>query len=533
MIDSTIDPFTPRPRPLPTQPSGTFGKASSASYDPRPEPAERSTPTPLPDELQAVQAFPLEALPETVRPWVRDVCERMQCPADFVAVPLLVALSSLVAGKVAIRPQAHTDWQESANLWAAIVGRPGRMKSPCMTQALANLRKLETKHADLHAEAMRDHELDMRAFKLANSAADKKAAQALSKDSKANITDLLMTEELQTPIRKRYVVTDIGYEALGEVLAENPQGVMMERDELRGLLVHLAREENATARGFMLQAWSGGSYQFGRIGRGHIAIPNMCLSMIGGIQPGPLSEFIKVANRGGGGDDGFLQRCLIAWPDGAGDYREVDRGIDEAAKIKAAHVFASLDKLDGAAAMATQAVDADGKPDGLPYLRFSDDALAMFNEWRHELEAAVRAPDIRPSIEAALSKFRKHVPAMALTLHLASGGTGPVTARACASALELADYFKSHAIRAYESGTNATVATAKAIIRRIERKELAEVFTARDVYRRGWAGLSDREGVCEALDMLAAHGWLTESERRSDAAGGRVTVDYRATRWQS
>lgn len=46
MIDSTIDPFTPRPRPLPTQPSGSFGKAASASsYDPRPEPIERETPS--------------------------------------------------------------------------------------------------------------------------------------------------------------------------------------------------------------------------------------------------------------------------------------------------------------------------------------------------------------------------------------------------------------------------------------------------------------------------------------------------------
>jgi putative DNA primase/helicase len=44
MIEQTIDPFTPRPRPLPTQPSGTFAKAASASADLRPEPTERETP---------------------------------------------------------------------------------------------------------------------------------------------------------------------------------------------------------------------------------------------------------------------------------------------------------------------------------------------------------------------------------------------------------------------------------------------------------------------------------------------------------
>ena len=66
-------------------------------------------PQALPPELLPVEPFPMAALPDAFAPWVRDVAERMHCPPDFVAVPLLVAAASLVARHVGIRPQRRTD----------------------------------------------------------------------------------------------------------------------------------------------------------------------------------------------------------------------------------------------------------------------------------------------------------------------------------------------------------------------------------------------------------------------------------------
>ncbi|MFO1213676.1 MAG: DUF3987 domain-containing protein [Burkholderiaceae bacterium] len=86
------------------------------------------------------------------------------------------------------------------------------------------------------------------------------------------------------------MVADATYEKLGEIFVSNPGGVLSVRDEMRGLFLHLAREESATARAFYLQAWSGGSYHFDRIGRGTVTVDDARLSMIGGIQPGPLSD---------------------------------------------------------------------------------------------------------------------------------------------------------------------------------------------------------------------------------------------------
>ena len=107
---------------------------------------QESTPKPLPSDLLPVEPFRLGALPESFRPWVSDVSERMNCPPDYVAVPLLVAAAAMVARRVGIRPEALTDWQVPGNLWAVVVGRPGVMKSPAMAQALAPIVK---RHEDL------------------------------------------------------------------------------------------------------------------------------------------------------------------------------------------------------------------------------------------------------------------------------------------------------------------------------------------------------------------------------------------------
>ena len=84
-------------------------------------------------------------LPDRLRPWVQDVADRMQCPPDFVAVPMVAAAGNLIGRRCAIRPQAFSDWQEFPNLWGCIVGRPGMMKSPAMMAALAPVVRLEAR----------------------------------------------------------------------------------------------------------------------------------------------------------------------------------------------------------------------------------------------------------------------------------------------------------------------------------------------------------------------------------------------------
>jgi len=493
--------------------------ARAAGNEPAPVPRG------LPAELLPVDPFPLPALPDAFGPWVGDVSELMQCPPDYVAVPLIVAAASLVARRVAIRPQAHTDWTERGNLWALIVGRPGVMKSPAMALALAPMERLEARAAEAFNATTAQHRVDSMASRLRADAGRKEAAKLLLKDRGARVDHLLSDEnEDEAPTRPRYVVNDLTYEKLGEVLAQNPDGVLSVRDEVRGLLLHLAREESAPARAFYLQAWSGGRYTFDRIGRGTVTVADARLSMIGGIQPGPLCELMLKARRGAG-DDGMVERFLISWPDPPSAWREVDRPPETPAQREVGEVFARLDALSAQAVDAAHETDPDGQPRGLPFLRLSDDARAAFGDWRSGLERDLRATESE-GMEGALSKFRHHVPALALLLHIVDGGVGPVSLSATLRALNLAEYFASHARRLHASGRRLAVRGARSILGKLRDGELPNPFTARDIHQRGWSGLSERADVGDALDMLVAHGWLSEADI---ATGGRPMTVYSLT----
>jgi putative DNA primase/helicase len=122
-------------------------------------------------------------------------------------------------------------------------------------------------------------------------------------------------------------------------LAENPNGLLVERDELSSLLVTLEDERSATARGLYLSGWSGNEgYRFDRIIRGTTTLPKFALSVVGGIQPGPLERYVRGAFSGERAD-GLLQRFqLIVWPDPE-PFLYVDRFPDGPAKRAAAALF--------------------------------------------------------------------------------------------------------------------------------------------------------------------------------------------------
>jgi Protein of unknown function (DUF3987) len=137
----------------------------------------------------------------------------------------------------------------------------------------------------------------------------------------------LEIETPEEPKAKRYIINDTTYEKLGEILADNPNGVLAYRDELISLLKTLDREEHIAARGFYLSAWSGKDrYTFDRIIRGQTHIKAACVSMLGSVQPGKLAGYLHSAMSRDAGDDGLIQRFgLLVWPDQDPEWREADR----------------------------------------------------------------------------------------------------------------------------------------------------------------------------------------------------------------
>lgn len=482
----------------------------------------------LPEELRPVKPFDMAVLPSTLRPWVADICERVQCPPDYVAVSVVASLAAVVGRKVAIRPQARTDWTVIANQWALLIGRPGLLKSPAMEQALAMLKRRVARALEENERAVFDFQAQALAEKLRAEAREKQARKLLANNPHADVAHLLSHQEPEEPTLRRYLANDSTAAALGELLRQNPNGLLVHRDELVSLLRALDREDNAEARGFYLTAWNGDSgYTFDRIGRGfNLHIPAVCLSLLGSTQPARLAGYVRAATSGGEADDGLIQRFgLLVWPDTPHEWRNVDQWPNSEARNTAFTVFDYLDTLDAAALGAQQDTDPTGNPDSIPYLRYAPEALEAFTDWRTRLEQRLRSGELSPAMESHLAKYRKLIPSLSLLLNLADRQTGPVGLKPTLQALAWAEYLETHACRVYGSGQQAEVPAAKAILAKLRSGALSQSFSSRDVWRPGWANLADREQVHKALALLVELDWLSS---RQEETSGRPRVIYEA-----
>lgn len=325
------------------------------------------------------------------------------------------------------------------------------------------------------------------------------------------------------PKRRRFIVNDTSVERVGEILAENPNGVLLYRDELIGFLKGLEREGQEGARAFYLEAWNGtGRFTYDRIQRGTKDIEATIVSVLGCIQPGPLRAYLKGAADRLAGDDGLVQRFqLVVWPEVSKEWQNVDRWPDSEARRVAFETFDYLNRLT------PDQVGAERdpfKPDEIPFLHFDPAAQEAFDSWRADLELRVRSGTLHPALESHLAKYRSLVPSLALIHHLAEGKTGPVGEFALEAALAWVAYLESHAIRLYGAVTGADTYPARALAERILQGDVEDGFKLRaGVYRKGWSGLASQEEAEAAVELLIELDWLREEKV---VTGGRSTKRY-------
>lgn len=488
-------------------------------------------PNDIETKTPAVEILRAEIMPEPLKPWLMDVSHRMQTPPDFATVSALVIIGSIIGAGCAIRPKRLDDWEVVPNVWGACIGRPSVvLKSPSMKEPMQLLERLQAEYGEQYEKEKVAAEFDSLATKamlddvksqLSSKAKGKGKDRAVNPDDlqklKADYVELTQSATPE-PVRRLFKTNETSIQSMTVLQNQNSRGILVFRDELTGLLVKWDREDGADERAYFLEGWNGnGSYTDCKIGRGITDAKQICISLLGGIQPDKLKRYLYQAMQGN--NDGLMQRLQLAvWPDEPKSWQLIDTFPNKDDKIRAYEIFQALAELDFTQCGATQS-----EYDDRPYFRFDDAGQAVFNGWLTELQTVKLQQEENPLMVEHFGKFRSLMPSLALIFHCIDiadrKAFGPVSAVAAKQAVEWCKYLESHARRIYAMAESPEYEAAVRLADKIKNKALPSPFTCKSVYDKGWHGLKDTHEVEAACNILMDENWLMM--KRSPATGNR------------
>jgi len=156
----------------------------------------------------------------------------------------------------------------------------GDHKSPGQQAAIKPLRDAEARYSEDDRRASQRFEIEQKVY-------NRKIDQYVKTGGVGD-----MAVEPQRPPARRLLVADCTVEALSEILADNPRGVLAYADELAGWFgaFDQYRAHGGRDRALWLESWNGGPTHVDRVRRGHVLVPNWSVCIVGGIQPEPMRK---------------------------------------------------------------------------------------------------------------------------------------------------------------------------------------------------------------------------------------------------
>ena len=153
------------------------------------------------------QPFPVDCIPEPGQTLISHIAESVNVDVSFPAAAYLAVCAGLIGASRKV--QIKRGWYAPSIIWAAIIGRPSSGKTPAIDAIMEPLKPIEKRKIETFEAELKAHEDEKAAWK-------KGEPQPLK------------------PICQRTVISDTTTEALCLRLKENPQGLLLYRDELAG-----------------------------------------------------------------------------------------------------------------------------------------------------------------------------------------------------------------------------------------------------------------------------------------------------------
>lgn len=439
----------------------------------------------LQDALPAAPALPLAAFGNAAD-YLKRAARGANVAPDYPAAMLLAAVGALVGKIYSVR--VASDWFEPLALWSVMVGPPGSGKTPAGKPVRKHLHKLQLAVAEQHRiECERD---------LTLAEADKAPASELER----------LRQKIDQP--PRYIVNDSTSEALARIEARSPRGLLVERDELAGLIEGLERYSAGVDRAFYLEAWNDGPFTLDRVKAGTITIPDHCLSITGGLQPDRFRSLLTHT----GDDDGFCARLLIFWPD-ALPAGPIPNGADHNLLQRA---------LDRISCLPTP------RSSGRHILHLSADGYRALDDW-YQSEHAARK-QVTGKRGSAFGKLPGYAARISGYLHVLQWAFGEAerfpgeieNAHVLAALILIETYFVPQIERAYHGADRSTEEQiAGGILHEAARRKspIVNLRTARREW--GLPGARSKEATAvfkAASELLMDSGWFRRSTRQGGAS---------------
>lgn len=419
--------------------------------------------------------------------WMKGAAVSKGAPPDYVMAALLGVCGSLIGNTR--WPSPWAGWAEPPVVWSVIIGNPSAGKSPAMDAVLVPLKRVERAMREAAQSELTEWRAKAEVAKLAESAWKESVKAAIKAGDEPPARPSSADPGVE-PHMPRLAVSDATVEKLAVIMAGQPRGTLMARDELAGWLGNMSRYSGGSDRPFWLEAYGGRAFSVERMGRDPVYIDRLTIGVLGGIQPDRLRSLLMKTD-----DDGLLARFLPVWPHPA-PVKRPDALHDEAFAENALRRLLTLN----------MPTDEEGhqRPWFVPFADDARDLLDRFRQFVREQEA---------DADGLLLSFIGKLPGMAVRLSLVLGMMEWASGEADEPHSITVDHFgraahlvseyllpmsrRSYADRAGNPAQRSARALA-ALIREAGWKQ----FTARDVRRKQRAHLQDMEAINPALRVL-------------------------------
>jgi len=451
--------------------------------------------------------LPLGLFPKPWQQYIEAAADHAGSPPDYVMLSLLSVIGAALGN--ARWGQAWSNYKQPPIIWGAGIGHPSAAKSPGLIDVAQGAIAALEKHLNQDwEERQRQHDTDkaeaaevMAIWQGEVKQAAKLKAAPPPRPDNARAPD--------PPQRRRFAVRDATTQRLARMMAANPRGLLLFRDELAGWLGAMDRYNNGAGadRAFWLEAYGGRRFTVDTVKDGDNApmIDHLTIGIIGALTVDKGRAVMAEQD-----NDGLAARFLHVWP--ATRKPIIPTGEPPDAMLR--------DALLKIAALPWE------PPEPL-LLPFTKAAQAIV----HARDVMAKGTKDGGLLGAWIGKMPGHVIRLAVILAhlqwLADGGDPPREIDELAAGRAdglLAEYFLPMAARFF--GVNALPQAARdaRLLARVILEERRERLNSRLLARSG--PIRDVDRVKAALLDLEAAGWVRRDPTRHGDGPGRQRDDW-------